>query len=191
MSKPKDVERPYVVDGIKEYDNPLPPWWVALFYFTIAFSVVYMVYIHLFDGKLLIHELQRDRERHAAFLAERAEQRAADMGELSERVYDPEMIAAGAGIYQANCAPCHGAEGQGLVGPNLADDYWIHGDQPEDILRVTAEGVPEKGMIPWKGILSSQQLEEVTAFVVSLRGTNPPNPKAPEGDFYERIAAGE
>lgn len=185
MAENRDVERPFVVDGIKEYDNPLPPWWVLLFYFTIVFAVVYMIYLHVFDGRLLTDELQRDREKHALFLAEQAKKRGSAMGSLKERIQDPEMIAAGAEIYQSNCAPCHGAEGQGLVGPNLTDPYWIHGGAPEDIMNVIAEGVVEKGMIAWKGILGPKKLEEVTAFVVSLQGSNPPNPKAPEGDLYD------
>ncbi|MFW7379888.1 MAG: cbb3-type cytochrome c oxidase N-terminal domain-containing protein [Oligoflexus sp.] len=189
MADKRDVERPYVVDGIKEYDNPLPPWWVFLFYFTIAFSVVYMIYIHMFDGRSLDDELVRDREQHAAFLAEQAKQRGADEGSLAERMSDPQLVEAGAVIYQTNCSPCHGAQGQGVVGPNLTDNYWIHGGSADDILRVIADGVTEKGMIPWRGILGPQKMEEVTAYVMSLSGTEPPNPKAPEGEVYEGSAA--
>jgi len=190
MADKKDIERPYVVDGIKEYDNPLPPWWLFLFYFTIVFAVVYMVYIHMFAGSTLMDELSRDREQHANFLVEQAKLRGVDEGGLADRMTDPQLIEAGAAIYQTNCGPCHGAKGEGLVGPNLADEYWVHGGAAEDILQVIADGVVEKGMIPWRGILGPQKLEEVTAFVMSLRGTEPPNPKAPEGDLYEGSTAG-
>lgn len=193
MTDKRDVERPYTVDGIKEYDNPLPSWWVLLFYSTIAFAPLYLLYIHLFDGNTLMDELSRDKQKHAAFISELANQRVGEGGSLVDRMRDPDYIAAGASIYATNCAPCHGAGGEGTVGPNLADDYWIHGGSAEDILRVITEGVPEKGMIAWQGILSPQRLEEVTAFVMSLRGNDLPNAKAPEGELYEGwdIRAGE
>lgn len=185
MSKERDVVRPYVVDGIKEYDNPLPSWWVGLFYGTIAFAVVYLVVVELAGHYTLEQELRSDRQEYAALMAEKESERQESGVSLDEKFEDAELIAAGKEIYTINCAACHGAEGQGLVGPNLTDEYWIHGGTPEDIVRTVNEGIPEKGMIAWKGILGAEKVDQVSAYVYSLIGTNPPNPKAPEGDKVE------
>jgi cytochrome c oxidase cbb3-type subunit 3 len=192
MSENRDVERPYVVDGIKEYDNPLPPWWVALFYFTIVFGVAYMAYLHLFGGETIEEELRQDRQRYAELKAERAEERAAATeGSLAERLQDPSLVAAGQEVYQTNCAACHGNQGQGLVGPNLTDKYWIHGGAPQDIVHTIQKGVPQKGMVAWESILGPDKIEQAAAYVLSLGGTNPPNPKPPEGDVYDPEGAGQ
>ena len=90
---------------------------------------------------------------------------------------------AGAGLYAAVCAACHGDQGQGLIGPNLTDAYWIHGGAPEDVYRVIHEGVPANGMPAWEGMLSQEEQAQAMAFVLSLQGTNPPNPKEPQGEL--------
>lgn len=94
---------------------------------------------------------------------------------------NPEAIAAGKGIYSANCSPCHGTGGQGGIGPNLTDDYWLHGHTRKDIVNVVTQGVPAKGMIAWKAILNPWKIQQVAAFVGSLKDSNPPNAKAPQG----------
>jgi mono/diheme cytochrome c family protein len=99
---------------------------------------------------------------------------------------DPDLRS-GADIYRRSCAVCHGAWGEGGAGPNLTDEYWIYGASFKDVYRVTKYGVPAKGMIPWKGTLNKRQLTDVTAYVLSLAGSNPPNAKAPEGE--RRVSA--
>ena len=93
----------------------------------------------------------------------------------------------GGKIYSARCASCHGDKGQGIIGPNLTDDYWIHGDGSiPAILKVMNEGVPDKGMPPWKGVIPAELEDDVAAYVYSIYGTNPPGAKAPQGELIER-----
>ncbi|SMF05837.1 cbb3-type cytochrome c oxidase N-terminal domain-containing protein [Pseudobacteriovorax antillogorgiicola] len=181
----KDVERPYVVDGIKEYDNPLPSWWVALFWGTIAFAVVYLAYIHGMGGPTLEDELYADRDAYEATMEKQASAKSPAGEDLIAQLKSDAMIAEGKTHYVTNCAPCHGQNGEGLVGPNLTDVFWLHGGSPEDIIKVITDGVPAKGMIAWKTILGPKKIKETTAFILSLQGTNPANPKAPQGEKYE------
>ena len=181
----RNIERPHVVDGIKEYDNPLPSWWLGLFIATIVFSPLYLFYTHALDGHLLEDELAEDRKAHEDYLASLAADQKSSGPGLSERLAQASMIGEGKLIYTTNCAPCHGDQGQGVVGPNLTDQYWLHGGSAEDIIAVITNGVPEKGMISWQSILGTGKIEQVTAFILSLKGTEPPNPKAPQGELYE------
>ena len=97
---------------------------------------------------------------------------------------DPAAIEAGKAIFLANCLPCHGEHGQGVIGPNLTDNYWLHGNTYQDLVNTVTNGVPDKGMIPWKSTLNPTKIGQVVAFVMSLHGTNPPNPKPPQGKEY-------
>ncbi|HLW50654.1 MAG TPA: cytochrome c, partial [Sphingobacteriaceae bacterium] len=97
----------------------------------------------------------------------------------------PAVIEAGFAIYTQNCAVCHGAVGEGGIGPNMADDYWIHGGEIEDIFRIVKYGVIDKGMIPWEQSLTPMQIAEVSNYILTLRGTNPPDAKEPQGDKVE------
>lgn len=181
-SKEKDVIRPYVVDGIQEYDNPMPPWWVAMFYITIIFGVVYLFWVHVLGRNTLDSELKLDQARHAERQANLASVQGAAAGSFEDRAKDPELVSSGKEVFSTNCAPCHGAHGEGVVGPNLADKFWLNGGKPVDVVRVITKGVPAKGMVAWENILSPGKIEAVAAFVLSLQGTNPPNGKAPEGE---------
>ena len=91
----------------------------------------------------------------------------------------------GKAIYAKSCATCHGAEGQGNVGPNLTDNYWIHGGTINDVFLTIKQGVPQKGMIPWEKQLTPLQIQQVASYIISLKGTNPPNPKEPQGELGE------
>lgn len=167
-------------DGIRELDNNLPRWWVWLFYLTIAFSVVYLLWYHVFRaGDLQAAEYLKEMERgdkiKSAALA-RFEQSLTSM----EPLQDPAALAKGQQTFKTLCAPCHREDGGGLVGPNLTDDYWIHGAAFADNLKVIWNGVPEKGMVSWKGVLQPQDIHAVASYLHTLRGTKPPNPKPPE-----------
>lgn len=181
-------------DGIKELDNNLPPWWVYMFYATIIFAVVYIVRFHITgDGKLSHEEYMAEME---AAVAEKAVMMANASESITEEnvVYlvDAPTIEKGAAIFKGNCATCHGQLGEGGAGPNLTDDYWIHGGSINSIFKTIKYGVPEKGMIAWQSQFSPKQMQQVASYIKTLVGTNPPNGKDPQGEIYvEEIPAEE
>ena len=181
-----DRIRPYGVDGIHEYDNPMPKWWLWLFYFCIAFAFVYMIQLHILDGESINEEyLRHVAENKAQQEAFEKEQLALEKKSGGVNFQDANLIASGSEVYSANCAPCHGANGEGVVGPNLTDKYWKNGGHIDDIVKVITVGVPEKGMVPWKDVLGKAKINAVSAYVASLQGKTPDNPKAPEGELFE------
>jgi cytochrome c oxidase cbb3-type subunit 3 len=181
MNDPKDpLLLPHEADGIRELDNNLPRWWVWLFNLTIAFSVVYWVYYHVLGtGQIQAAEYVREMEigdKIKAVAVDRFEGSLASLQPVSE----PVALAQGQQTYKTLCAPCHREDGGGLVGPNLTDDYWIHGTNFTDNLKVIWNGIPEKGMVTWKGVLQPNDIHLVASYIYTLRGTKPPNPKLPE-----------
>jgi cytochrome c oxidase cbb3-type subunit 3 len=167
-------------DGIKELDNNLPRWWVWLFYFTIVFSVVYMCYYHvLHAGDLQVAEYQKEWKRGEEIKSVALARFQAALPNLQPSK-DEAVLAKGRRTFATLCAPCHRADGGGLVGPNLCDDYWIHGSNFVDNLTTILNGVPDKGMLTWKGVLKPEEIYAVGSFIYTLRGTHPPNPKLPE-----------
>ncbi len=175
-------------DGIRELANN-PPWWLTfIFIFSILFAYVYLAKYHFYkDGDMQIQEYEN--QMAAASPDEEKEEVggisiATDDTDYSLPLADASGLEKGAKIFKTNCAVCHLAEGQGLVGPNLTDEYWIHGGSFDDIIRIINNGVVEKGMISWKGQLSKKQIHQVGSYIATLVGTNPPNPKAPEGEKY-------
>jgi len=168
------------IDGIRELDNKLPRWWVWLFYFTIIFAAVYMVYYHVLGaGDLMLAEYNKEMKAGAALKGAAMARFETDIATLQPSK-DPEVLARGKKTFLTLCAPCHRADGGGLVGPNLTDEYWIHGDKFSDNVRTIWNGVPEKGMITWKNTLKPKEVYEVASYIYTLRGTHPPNPKPPE-----------
>jgi len=170
-------------DGIKELDNKLPKWWLWLFYLTIIFGVVYFInYQVLRIGPS--QEEEYKQEMADAAMEYKAEKPANTIDAANVTLLtDETSLAAGKEIFDKNCKICHLEQGQGLVGPNLTDDYWIHGCTIGDIFNVITNGVTEKGMISWKAQLTPKQIQEVASYIVSLHGTNPPNPKPPQGEL--------
>lgn len=185
VEKEKDVLLDHDYDGITELDNQLPPWWKFLFYFTIVFAVVYMLYFHVFNiGNLQEEEYAAEVKQFE--IQQTALQKTSVM--INENTVtiltDAGSLFSGKEIFTKNCAACHGNYGEGLVGPNLTDDYWINGGSIKDIFRTIRDGVPEKGMISWKSQLNPKQMQEVGSYIKSLYGTNPPNAKPPQGEKY-------
>lgn len=167
-------------DGIRELDNKLPRWWVWLFYGSIIFAACYLLYYHVFAmGNLSAAEYAQEMKAGAAL-------KAAAMGKFEASIptlqpsKDPAVIEAGRQTFAKLCAPCHRADAGGLVGPNLCDDYWIHGSNFADNVTTIWNGVPAKGMITWKNSLKPSQIYEVASYIYTLRGSNPKNPKPPE-----------
>ena len=282
MTDEKDVLMDHDYDGIQELDNDLPPWWLWLFYITIAWAVIYMIHYHVLrtgDSQITEYHKEMDpnwtpaqdarqagsglfyhspfynskgdmtprlrQERKLAELKaaeEKAKLAAADKGEESatgsaditslsfdellkaamrkadpanleklqtafpeiyasldqkpaegagsskpaepkiEALTDAASLGEGKAIYTKNCASCHGNEGQGGIGPNFTDDYWLHGAGMNNVVHTINNGVPAKGMISWKPILKEDEILKVASYILSLHGTNPPNPKKPQGD---------
>lgn len=171
-------------DGIKELDNSLPPWWLYLFYATIVFGFVYMLHYHVFNsGPSSAQEYVQEVEFAQAQLAANASGPAITE-ETVTALTDAGALSSGKDIFIKNCAACHGQKGEGLVGPNMTDDFWIHGGGIKNVYKIIKNGVIEKGMISWKSQLSPAQMQDVGSYILSLKGTNPPNPKAPQGDKY-------
>ncbi|MBK7873216.1 MAG: c-type cytochrome [Saprospiraceae bacterium] len=190
IEKEKDILFEHEYDGIRELDNSLPPWWTALFIITVIFSVVYLTYYHLTGAgpsskEEYEIEVKKAEEAVQAFLARQANQ----VDETTvEALVDEQSLALGKTLWDANCIVCHGPAGEGGVGPNMTDEYWIHGGTIKDIFKTIKYGVPEKGMISWQSQLRPADMQRVASFILTLQGTNPPNPKAPEGVKMETQA---
>lgn len=166
-------------DGIIEHDHPLPRWWVFIFYATIVFSIFYYGYYELLGGPTLDQEL----EVKMAKIKEMQQQTAGEAeGLLVAKAGDADFLNIGSKVYTERCFMCHGDQGQGLIGPSFLDNYWIHGKgTPEDVLHIVKVGVPEKGMVPWEGVLSPEEQAAVSLYVLTFVGKNHPSAKPPEG----------
>jgi cytochrome c oxidase cbb3-type subunit III len=178
-------------DGIRELDNRLPPWWLYGFYVSILFGVIYMYRYHIAHSA----PLPREEYEIAVVAADKAK---ADYLKKSDNnvdensvklLTDPTSIAAGKQIFEVSCFPCHGKLGEGVVGPNLTDDYWLHGGSVKDIFKTIKYGYPDKGMKSWKDDFSPVQIADLASYIKTLHGTNPPNGKAPQGTLYTEEGA--
>ncbi len=176
-------------DGIRELDNNLPPWWKALFYGSIVWSVVYLFYYHVTGSGMLSEQEFKAEMKQAEIAHELYLLTAADLvNENSvEPLTDPRALATGKSLYMENCVACHGAFGEGGVGPNFTDNYWIHGGGIKNIFKTVKYGVPAKGMISWSNQLKASEMQQVSSYILTLQGTNPPNPKEPQGTVWEDI----
>jgi cytochrome c oxidase cbb3-type subunit 3 len=147
-------------DGIEEYDNPLPDWWLGLLWFTVIWAFGYGVWYHFISDRSQEGKLAAEMQAAEVRWPEQA------MAEVSFAI-TPEAVAAGQEIYVQNCLMCHGADLEGGIGVALNDDEWIHGGEPEDVIRIIDEGVPEKGMLTWGPILGPEKVNQVAAYVLS------------------------
>jgi cytochrome c oxidase cbb3-type subunit 3 len=189
LEKEKSIDLGHDYDGIRELDNHLPPWWKGLFYASIVWGIGYMIMYHVtFSLPLSTEEYDTQiAEAEAAKKALLASQPAAVIDE-NALVYDAnaEFIAKGKEVFTGNnCQSCHRDDGGGnAIGPNLTDNFWIHGGAIKNIFVTIKNGVVEKGMPAWGKVMSPQDVRNVTFYVMSLRGSNPPNAKAPQGNEY-------
>jgi len=173
-------------DGIQEYDNPMPRWWLLLFAVTIVFVPVY----YLLPSDIgNITKADMYTEEIAAFNAAHPEAPKMTAEQVGVFVGKADAIADGKVVFMANCVACHRADGGGQIGPNLTDDFWIHGATPLAIHTTITEGVLAKGMPPWGKMLKPEQINSVMAYVISLHGSHPTNPKEPQGILATAEAA--
>jgi len=187
--KEKELLKDHEYDGIRELDNDLPPWWLYGFYLTIIFSVIYMWRYHVSETAPL---QQEELEISIADAEEKMRAYRATAANLVDEttitvIEDYDFVEKGRLVYMSNCVACHGTMGEGGVGPNLTDEYWIHGGGIKDIFKIVKYGVVEKGMTPWKDLLSPTQMAQVANYVLTLEGTDPPNRKEPQGEKYEKV----
>lgn len=193
MEKESTIEMEHEYDGIRELDNKLPPWWLYGFYFTIAFAIVYMVHYHITGtGELQLTEYQNELEKaevmKTTFMA--TQEAAVDENSVVMLTEAPE-ISAGEKLFKLNCVGCHGQTGgsmPGGVGPNLTDDYWIHGGALGDIFKSIKYGIPTKGMQSWEKNFTPVQIQQLASYIKSIRGSNPENAKEPQGELWQESA---
>lgn len=184
IAEEKELIMEHKFDGIEELDNPTPSWFMWLFYATIFFAGAYLLNYHVFKwGKLqdeeYVVEMKEAEKAKEAYLAQAANR--IDESNVEESK-DAAVVSAGAKIFNANCVACHGDKGQGIVGPNLTDEYWLHGGGVKNVFKTVKYGVPDKGMISWEKTLTPKQIAEVANFILSLKGSNPAGAKAPQGE---------
>jgi len=190
QSAPVEEEKQLLMDhdydGIKELDNNLPPWWVYLFYACIIFSVVYLVRYEIMGAPDQEAELKAEMDQAKIEVAEYMKTAPDLMDENSVTLLtDAESLGKGKEIFATNCVACHRADAGGQIGPNLTDDHWILGGGIKNLFHtITNGGRDGKGMIAWKGTLKPKEIQAVASYVISLRGSNPKDPKAPDGEIW-------
>ncbi|MFH1570690.1 MAG: c-type cytochrome [Gemmatimonadota bacterium] len=175
------------IDGIEEYDNPMPGWLMAILWSAIVFAILYMGYYALAFG-----EPTMDSEYRGETAAELAAIQAyfdahpvvpPTAAELLSGAVDPQVLALGRARFVRTCSPCHGESAQGLIGPNLTDPYWLHGGQVSQIFQSITRGVPAKGMPPWGRAIPPAELAALVSYVRSLQGSEPAGGRPPQGDL--------
>lgn len=186
VEKEKDIMLDHAYDGISELNNFMPPWLKYVFYICIVWSIGYVAYYLVFN---LGMNPEQEYQYELAVAEKKAEARkllasAGITEDNAEFIQDAVVLAKAEKLYVDNCAACHRADGGGSVGPNLTDDYWIHGGSVKDIFKIIKYGVAEKGMIPWKDKLTPEEMQGISSYILTLQGTNPENPKAPQGEKF-------
>jgi len=180
IEKESEVKLDHDFDGIQELNNPLPPWWTAGFVITVIMSVFYVFYYFVQGKDSQYDEFNREMSKAKVQVdAYKKEHNIVDANSVTV-LTDKAALAEGKEIYIKNCAACHVADGGGLVGPNLTDENWIYGCDIKDVFKVIQDGT-SKGMPPWKA-LGADKIQKVASYVLSLQGTTPAKPKAPEGE---------
>jgi cytochrome c oxidase cbb3-type subunit III len=190
LERESEVATDHNYDGIIELDNSLPPWWVYMFYATIVFSIVYIAYFQFGGGPTQLMEYDKAIAEAKIEKAAMLKKTASNVDENSVVVLaDAADISKGKSSYITKCAACHGQNGEGGVGPNLTDEFWIHGGGIKNIFKTIKYGVQEKGMIAWQAQMQPSEMQQVASFILTLQGTKPANGKAPQGDLYKEEAA--
>jgi cytochrome c oxidase cbb3-type subunit 3 len=185
---PEDVRFEHSYDGIEEYDNPMPRWWVTIFWVTIVYSAIYLLNVvpGIGEGKGRIARYEADvAKAEKTYARLRTPAGPPDAAALAAIARDPARMADARKAFETNCAACHKPDGGGLIGPNLTDEFWLHGGRPEQIWTTIHDGVLDKGMPAWGKVLAPETVALLAAHVVSLEGTHPKDAKAPQGTHAE------
>lgn len=186
IEREEEILMDHEYDGIRELDNNLPPWWQGLFYGSIVFGVIYLFYFHVFGaGDLQIAAYEKEVERANIEIAEYLKESALNVDENTVTLLTESTdMVAGQEIFKTYCAVCHGQNGEGQVGPNMTDDYWIYGPKIKDLFKTIKYGA-KNGMKSWKDELNPLEMQQVASYMKSLHGTDPANQKEPQGDYYD------
>ena len=192
VEREADILMDHDYDGIKELDNALPPWWKWGFIITIVVAFVYLLNFHVLGyGKNPTEEYQEEMAK-AKEAKEVFESKSVDkVDEANLKMPDAAGLSAAKEIFTSVCWTCHGKLGEGGAGPNLTDDYWLHKGSLSDIYQSIKHGYPDKGMQAWEKNYSPKEINNLAGYVKTLKGTNPPNPKAPQGDLYVETATSD
>lgn len=187
IEKESEIISDHAFDGIRELDNRLPPWWVNMFILTIVWAFGYMYYYHWGGNgpsqkQEYDTEVEKARKEIALALANQAN--LVDESNVT-MLEDKGLVDQGEMIFKSSCASCHGQTLEGTVGPNLTDEYWLHGGGIKNVFKTIKYGVPEKGMIAWQATLKPSDIQKVASFIISKQGSNPANPKAPQGEIWK------
>lgn len=174
-------EMDHAYDGITEIDNPVPAWLKGIFYVTIVWAFAYIIYYHFSSAGYT--QLDEYNAEMAMYEKAKSPEAALKLEDLKVQT-DAAVLEQGKKVYSSICYSCHGKEGQGDSGPNLTDEYWIHGGTISEIFTVISEGVAGKAMSPWKGQFSDKERLAVSSYIISLKGSNPPNPRKAEGELF-------
>ena len=190
LEQEQDVMLDHNYDGIRELDNHLPPWWTWLFRLSVVFAIVYLLVYHVFEAAPLQNEKYEMDVAEAAQAAQTRQAALVASGEAFDESTiefsdDPAILASGETIFKRQCAACHREDGGGGIGPNLTDPYWLHGGSMSDIYTIIKVGVLDKGMISWESLLTSEQMRDVSSYILTLQGTDPPDAKEKQGELFK------
>jgi cytochrome c oxidase cbb3-type subunit 3 len=170
-------------DGIHELDNPLPSWWQFTFYGAFIFAIFYFIFYQILGGPTLRDEFNKD---YAIIAAKQEAMKKKEGGfDLAkyEAILKDDGVKKGEVVFQTNCVACHKEKGIGDIGPNLTDNSWLWAKgTPETIYPVVFNGVPQNGMPTWSETISSDEIYQAVAYVMTLHNTNLPGGKAPQGN---------
>lgn len=185
IEKEKDILLDHNYDGIRELDNSLPPWWKYSFYISIVWAIGYLGYFYFGGGPSSKDEYTAEVLQAKLDVEEFNKKNVGNVDENNVKLADASGITEGMDIFKTNCAACHGNAGEGnAVGPNLTDNYWLHGGALNDVFKSVKYGWPAKGMKSWQTDLSNTQIRNVASYIQSIHGSNPPNAKEPQGDLF-------